>query len=301
MKGKILIVDDLADFRKLLRDALEDTHTVTEADSKAALEKAFTQGQPDLVLLDNMPPALLALALREPDRDAVVRPDRLGLDPEAIPEPALDRQGPRRVHPAAERAEDDEAPVAELVAEALDDNPPVGREGTRDLALLVAAFAAAFGLIMSVFGGGSLLGILLGGVLPKPSSKRLATVLLSVMSMMGIGVAVTGVAPSTLVAALASLVMGIANGYNNILLITWLQNRISPAMTGRIMSLIRSILTALEVSGFSTDRGTLGKAAGEIPVVAAWPVFAAYVGSPDFDAPKWGQNDGARGDLICLR
>ena len=52
MKGKILIVDDLADFRKLLRDALEDNYTITEADSKAALEKAFAQEQPDLVLLD---------------------------------------------------------------------------------------------------------------------------------------------------------------------------------------------------------------------------------------------------------
>ena len=52
MKGKILVVDDLADFRKLLRDALEDNNTVTEADSKAALEKAFAQEQPDLVLLD---------------------------------------------------------------------------------------------------------------------------------------------------------------------------------------------------------------------------------------------------------
>lgn len=98
--------------------------------------------------------------------------------------------------------------------------------------------AAAFGLIMSVFGGGSLLGIVLAGLLPRPPAKRLGTVLLSVMSMMGVGLAVIGVAPSTLVAAAASFVMGAANGYNNILLITWLQTRISPAMTGRIMSLI---------------------------------------------------------------
>ena len=50
MKGKILIVDDLADFRKLLRGALEDNNIITEADSKAALEKALTQEQPELVL-----------------------------------------------------------------------------------------------------------------------------------------------------------------------------------------------------------------------------------------------------------
>ncbi|MEI7939184.1 MAG: sigma-54 dependent transcriptional regulator [Verrucomicrobiota bacterium] len=52
MKGKILIVDDLADFRKLLRSELEDNNIITEADSKAALEKVFALEQPDLVLLD---------------------------------------------------------------------------------------------------------------------------------------------------------------------------------------------------------------------------------------------------------
>jgi hypothetical protein len=40
------------------------------------------------------------------------------------------------------------------------------------------------------------------------------------------------------VALAAALVMGTANGYNNILLITWLQRRISPTMHGRVMSLI---------------------------------------------------------------
>ena len=52
MKGKILIVDDLADFRKLLRSELEDNNIITEADSKAALEKVFALEQPDLVLPD---------------------------------------------------------------------------------------------------------------------------------------------------------------------------------------------------------------------------------------------------------
>jgi len=52
MKGKILVVDDLADFRGLLRAALEGDHTVTEADSGAALQKAFGQEQPDVVFLD---------------------------------------------------------------------------------------------------------------------------------------------------------------------------------------------------------------------------------------------------------
>jgi MFS family permease len=98
--------------------------------------------------------------------------------------------------------------------------------------------ATAFGLIMSVFGGGALLGVVLAGTLPKPSKKLLGTVLLSVISLMGIGLAVIGITPSLTIAALAALVMGTANGYSNILMITWLQQKIAHEMTGRIMSLV---------------------------------------------------------------
>ena len=97
--------------------------------------------------------------------------------------------------------------------------------------------AAAFGLIMSVFGGGALLGTVLAGVLPKPS-KLLGTISLSIISLMGIGLAVVGFAPTAYIAATAALGMGIANGYANVMLITWLQQKIAPEMTGRIMSLV---------------------------------------------------------------
>jgi predicted MFS family arabinose efflux permease len=98
--------------------------------------------------------------------------------------------------------------------------------------------AAAFGLIMSLFGGGALVGTVLAGVLPKPSKKLLGTVSLSVLSMMGIGLAMIGIAPTMYIAAAAGLVMGTANGYANIMLITWLQQKVAPELTGRIMSLV---------------------------------------------------------------
>lgn len=98
--------------------------------------------------------------------------------------------------------------------------------------------AAAFGLIMSVFGGGALLGTFLAAVLPKPSKKLLGTVSLSVISLMGIGLAAIGVAPAMYFAAAAGLLMGIANGYANTMLITWLQQKVAPEMTGRVMSLV---------------------------------------------------------------
>ena len=57
MKAKILIVDDEAQFRTLLKADLEDAdYIVTEAEDGAALKKSFSKEAPDLVLLDlNLP------------------------------------------------------------------------------------------------------------------------------------------------------------------------------------------------------------------------------------------------------
>jgi len=52
MKGKILIVDDEAELRMLLKSILEADFTVTEADSGAALQKKFSEDAPDVILLD---------------------------------------------------------------------------------------------------------------------------------------------------------------------------------------------------------------------------------------------------------
>ena len=52
MKGKILIVDDQEDIRQMLRSILEGENEVSEADSGAALQRAFSLEQPDVVLLD---------------------------------------------------------------------------------------------------------------------------------------------------------------------------------------------------------------------------------------------------------
>ena len=52
MKGNILIVDDAADIRELLGSILRNTYEVAEAESGAALKQAFSELQPDVVLLD---------------------------------------------------------------------------------------------------------------------------------------------------------------------------------------------------------------------------------------------------------
>ena len=52
MKGKILIVDDEADLRELLKSVLETDYLVSEAESGAALKKLFAGEAPDVMLLD---------------------------------------------------------------------------------------------------------------------------------------------------------------------------------------------------------------------------------------------------------
>jgi len=58
MKGKILIVDDEADLRVLLKSILDADYLVTEAANGAALKKLLPGEAPDIVLLDlNLPDA----------------------------------------------------------------------------------------------------------------------------------------------------------------------------------------------------------------------------------------------------
>ena len=52
MKANVLIVDDEADLRSWLKSSLEDDFAVSEADSGAALQKAFAGPQPDVIVLD---------------------------------------------------------------------------------------------------------------------------------------------------------------------------------------------------------------------------------------------------------
>jgi DNA-binding NtrC family response regulator len=78
MKAKILVVDDDVDLRILLASVLEDYYDVVQANNGAALQKAFSQPPPDVVLLDVVLPDADGLALlpqikkRWPDTEVIV-------------------------------------------------------------------------------------------------------------------------------------------------------------------------------------------------------------------------------------
>jgi len=98
--------------------------------------------------------------------------------------------------------------------------------------------AAAFGIIMSGFGAGMLLGILSAGVLPAIRPKWMGRFLLLVLSASGIGLMILGHMTEAVMAAAVVFIMGSAQGYVIIQYNTWLQIRTPEALLGRVFSTI---------------------------------------------------------------
>ena len=98
--------------------------------------------------------------------------------------------------------------------------------------------AMAFGIVMSAWGGGSLLGVILAGALPRPNPRRLGRVMLTLAGAFGPGLIIYGLIPSTPALALTTAALGTANGYVVVLFMSWLQQRVPTALLGRTMSLL---------------------------------------------------------------
>ncbi len=102
----------------------------------------------------------------------------------------------------------------------------------------LAEGAAAFGIVMSAFGGGSLVGLAIGATLPPPRPTRVAALIMGPLAIAGLGIAALAPVHSTLVAATLTAGAGVALGYGNLLGLSWSQARIPPHLMGRVMSII---------------------------------------------------------------
>jgi hypothetical protein len=98
--------------------------------------------------------------------------------------------------------------------------------------------AAAFGLILSAFGGGSLLGMAGATILPALPKAYFGSILLMLFSVSGVCLAFLALITSTPIALLDAGIAGIILGYTNITYITWIQRRIPRNLMGRVMSLM---------------------------------------------------------------
>lgn len=93
----------------------------------------------------------------------------------------------------------------------------------------------AFGVLLSAFGVGSLIGMALAGV-AKP--KRFSLISLLSLGVAGVCVALSGFTTSLWLTAVMFLVIGASVGFTNLVFITWLQKRIAKEMMGRVMSMV---------------------------------------------------------------
>ena len=104
--------------------------------------------------------------------------------------------------------------------------------------------ALALGVISSAYAGGALCGSLLAGILPAPK-RRLGPALIGALILSGILLMPFGILNSIWQAALLLLLIGIAGGYLDIMLTTWLQSRTPQRMLGRVMSLLMVAIVGL--------------------------------------------------------
>ena len=103
----------------------------------------------------------------------------------------------------------------------------------------------AYGTILSTWGAGSLIGMAVAGMLPRPNPKGMGAVLLGLVRVMGMGLALLGVSTLMIFAAVIGLVLGSLNGYINVFFTTWVQSRAPKAFIGRLMSLLMLASTGL--------------------------------------------------------
>jgi len=105
--------------------------------------------------------------------------------------------------------------------------------------------AVAFGLLMSAYAGGNLVGYLLAGSLPRPSARLMRSMLIVLLAAFGLVIGSLGYIPLTWMDFSLLLLLWLGNGYIAITLFTWMQTRAPKEMLGRMMSILMFSNTGL--------------------------------------------------------
>ena len=141
--------------------------------------------------------------------------------------------------------------------------------------------AVAFGLLMSAYAGGNLIGYVIAGSLPRPDGRAIRVIMLALLAGFGAVIGSLGFIPYTWVDFGLLSLLGLGNGYIAIILFTWMQTRTPKEMLGRIMSLLMFSNTGLvpvsqAISGFVSkwDLTLLFASAGALVLlVTLWTAF----------------------------
>jgi MFS family permease len=98
--------------------------------------------------------------------------------------------------------------------------------------------AMAFGVLMAAFSIGNLVGYIVAGSLRPPSGPTIRVIIVGLLAAFGAVVGSLGFITQTWLDFGLLLVLGLGNGYLAIVMLTWIQSRVSRNMLGRMMSLI---------------------------------------------------------------
>ena len=98
--------------------------------------------------------------------------------------------------------------------------------------------AASFGLLMSAYAGGNLIGFIAAGSLPRPGGTGIRVLVITLLFGFGLVIGSLGLIEWVWLDFALLLIVGIGNGYLGILLFTWLQTQTPKEMLGRIMSIL---------------------------------------------------------------
>jgi MFS family permease len=163
-----------------------------------------------------------------------------------------------------------------------------------------AAGAAAFGIILSAFGGGSLVGVIVAGTRKRPAARRFPMLMLGLTGSMGFGLALLGLLTSLVPTVAVAALMGLGQGYVVIQFITWLQLRTEPHMLGRMMSVLLFAVVGLSPLS-STVAGALIQWSAEWVLVGAGMLMVVIVGVAALSPSVWrlgGEEAGRTGAAI---
>jgi MFS family permease len=100
-----------------------------------------------------------------------------------------------------------------------------------------AAGAVAYGLLLSSYAGGSLIGLALAGANLRLPKRWMFIFFCLLLGSMGAGLIILGISSMLGINALIAFVVGFLIGYFTILMLTWVQQRTPATMQGRVMSL----------------------------------------------------------------
>lgn len=154
--------------------------------------------------------------------------------------------------------------------------------------------AAAFGIMLGAHGAGTLLGMVVSGMVPRLRVGSLGMTILAFDAIIGTLFMPMGLITAMWQGAAIMLVIGLLGGFMQVSVFTWIQQRVPPALIGRAMSLFMFIFMGLApvsaaVTGWIMKSITLPQlfaASGGTLVVLAALAFVLTPMRRVTDAPK---------------